>query len=226
MTAIRDALTKAGIDTAGAELRTRAREALKLNRGNVGVAADKLTALLMKTKRRDLVGALVLQYVQRIAAEPEVVAENAVDARPKDVTVKQHDRHRKRTTAEREAALRVAGITAEAINDALGYRVNGRRVGDLAWAELGTMVHDNAKDAASFLRLGTEATANALLLFKIKNHAQVEDQTMTIRQVISADAMQSMIDAAYAEAPRVVKLGMENYERRVVAGNKEMETAA
>jgi hypothetical protein len=76
------------------------------------------------------------------------------------------------------------------------------------------------------LRLGTEATANALLLFKIKNHAQVEDQTMTIRQVISADAIQSMIDAAYAEAPRVVKLGMENYERRVVAGNKEMETAA
>jgi hypothetical protein len=214
-------MTKAGIDTAGAELRTRAREALKLNRGNVGVAADKLTTLLMKNKRRDLVGVLVLQYVQRIAAEPEVVAAIAVDGRPKDVTVKQHDRHRKRTTAEREAALRVAGITSEAINDALSYRINGRRVGDIAWAELGTMVHDNAKDASHFLHLGTEATAHALLLHKIKQHASVDDQTMTIRQVISAADMQQMIDAAHAEAPRLVKLGMDQYERMVVAGNRQ-----
>jgi hypothetical protein len=217
MTAIRDAMTKAGIDTAAAELRTRAQEALKFNRGNVGIAADKFTAMLMK--RRDLVGSLALQYLQRIAAEPEVVAAIAVDVRPKDVKVKQHARHRKRTTAEREAALRVAGIGVEAIRDALNHRVNDRPIGDFAWGELGTMVMENARDAASYLRLGTEATANALLLFKIKNHARVEDHEMRIRQVISATDMQVFIDEARAEAPRVVELGMHNYARTVSEGS-------
>jgi hypothetical protein len=216
MTAIKDAMTKAGIDTAAAELRTAAHDVLKFNRGNIAVAAGKFTAMLMK--RRDLVRSLALQYLQRIAAEPEVVAAIAVNVRPKDVKVKQHQRHRKRTTAEREAALRVAGISADAIRDALSHRVNDRPVGDLAWGELGTMVLENARDASSYLRLGTEATANALLLFKIKNHAQVDDHEMTIRQVISAADMEVMIDEAYTEAPRVVEIGMHNYARTVAEG--------
>jgi hypothetical protein len=218
MTAIRDAMAKAGIDTAAADLRTRAHEALKFNRGNVSIAAEKFTTMLMK--RRDLVGSLALDYLKRIAAEPEVVAAIAVDARPKDVNVRRHARHRKRTTAEREAALRVAGIGVEAIRDALSHRVNDRPIGDFAWGELGTMVMENARDAASYLRLGTEATANALLLFKIKNHARVEDHEMRIRQVISASDMQLFIDEAYAEAPRVVEVGMRNYAKTVSEGNR------
>jgi hypothetical protein len=214
-------MTKAGIDTAAAELRKLAQEALKNNRGNINVAAEKFTAMLMLMKRRDLVGSLALQYLKQIAAEPEVVialAAAALEGRPKDVKVKQHSRHRKRTTAEREAALRVAGISVDAINDALGYRIGGRRVGDFAWGELGTMVMENAQNAASYLRLGTEATANALLLFKIKNHASVDDHEMTIGQVISPADMQVMIDEAYVEAPRVVEIGMHNYAKTVSEG--------
>jgi len=218
MTAIRDAMNRAGFDTAAAELRTLTLQALKLNRGNVNKAAAKLSPVV--AKRVDLIGWLVHDYVSRIAAEPETVATIAVDERPKDVKVKQHARHRTRTTAEREAAFRVAGLGVEAIRDAFSHRVNDRPVGDMAWGELGTMVMENARDAASYLRLGTEATANALLLFKIKNHARVDDHSMMIRQVISSTDLQAMIDDARAEAPRVVELGMHNYARTVSEGSR------
>lgn len=224
MTAIKDALTKAGVDTAAAELRTRAREALQFNRGNVGAAAEKLTNMLMK--RRDLVGSLALQYLQTLAADPDVTAAIAVqEKRPRDVKVKSHARHRRRTTAEKDAALRVAGAEVAALRGVFDHRVNGRPIGDLAWGELGAMIDDNAGDASAFLRLGTEATANALLLLKVQQFAQVADHSTKVKQVLSASQLQKLMDESAAEAPRWVQAGMAKYAR-AVSRNDMKEIAA
>ena len=164
----------------------------------------------------------MLDYVRRIAAEPDGIAAVAVDTRPKDVEVRKHDRHRKRTTAEREAALRVAGIEAAEIRTVFEHRVNGRAIGDLRWGELGAMVRDNAVDAASFLKLGTEATANAILLFKVQRHASVDDHSTLVRQVITAAQLQAFVDEAYAEAPRFVEAGMRTYAKAVAEHRGEI----
>ena len=213
MTAIRDAMTRAGVDTTGAELRAAALDALKNNRGNVEKAAMQLGALVIK--RRDLLRTLTLDFVRRLAGEPEALERVAVTERQRDVTVDRHKRHRRRTREERAAALRVAAGEADAMRSVFDRRVNGRPIGDLAWGELTKMVQNNADDAASFLKLGIDYAANALLLRKVKSFAQVEDHATPVRRIITAVQLQTFIDEAEREAPLVVEAGMREYAQTI-----------
>jgi hypothetical protein len=222
MTAIRDALTRAGINTAGAELHARTAEALKFHRGDVDMAARKLATMLVK--RRNLFDALVLDHVRRVAADPTVAAAIAADM-PKDVRVKKHDRHRRRTEAERAAALRVAGSESEIVGSVFERRINGRFIGDLAVRELNAMVMHNAFDAAGFLKLGTDSVANAILLHSVQDfvaqtYAQADGATL-VRNVIPAATLQALIDDAESEAPRFVEKRMRDYARAVAENRRE-----
>jgi hypothetical protein len=144
-----------------------------------------------------------------------VVAIAGQQPRPKDVKVKPHTRHRQRTAAEKDASLRVAGTEAAALRTVFDHRVNGQPVGNIAWGELKAMVRDNANDAADFLHLGTEATANAILLWKIHQFAQVEDYYTKVRKVVSAEQLQTFVNEARAEAPEFVKAGIRKYSDAV-----------
>lgn len=208
MTAIRDALTRAGINTAGIELKKMATEALRSNGGSVEQATVKMTRSMRK--RDDLLAALVRDFLQRVAAETPVAA------REKKVDVREHKRQRPRTAAERSGALVAAGTAVQALRSIFEQRIiDGRPIGDLRWGELRAMVHANASSAASYLRLGTEATENAILLDKIEAFAQVEDHSTKIRQVLTAQDLERLDAEAQREAPRLVEMGMRYYTTTV-----------
>lgn len=211
MTAIKDAMKKAGFDTASAELRALALEALRHHKGDIAKAAPKLAATLRK--RGDLLEAVardVLLQAQATGAPPVKVSGS---------TIPEHDRraHRRqlpRSTEDKAAALRVAGEHVEALRSVFDRRLtDGRSIGELAWGELRRMVHDNAMDAASHLRLGTYAAENVIILDKIEAHASVDDHTTKVREIIPEAQLHQFIEDARIEAPRLIELGMHRFAR-------------
>src|SRR5262245_17433636 len=113
MTAMKDAMTKAGIDTARAELLAKAHEVLSAHGKDATKAVPKFSALLRK--RADLLDVLVLDYLRRVAANmptaktpsdvskgaakgstaaPPQSSPTASDVSPRDVSVVKHKRAR------------------------------------------------------------------------------------------------------------------------------------
>lgn len=208
MTAFRDAFEKAGMNTAGAELFKLATDALRHHGGSAEKSVGKFSQMLRK--RNDLLTALALEFLRRVAAD---MAATAPPVRPvKEVDVRKHQRHRPRTEAERAGAMVAAGTAVQAMRSIFDERyIDGRPIGDLRWGELRAMVHANATSAASYLRLGTEATENAILLDKIEAFAQVENHSTKIRQVLTAGDLKRLDEEARREAPRLVEMGMRYY---------------
>jgi hypothetical protein len=194
------------MNTAGAELFKLGIDALRGHGGSAEKAASKFCQMLRK--RNDLLNALVLEFLRRVAADMGTQAPASI----KNIKVREHRRHRPRTEEERTGALVAAGTAIEAMRSIFDERhIDGRPIGDLRWGELLGMVHTNANNAASYLRLGTEATENAILLDKIEAFAQVEDHSTKIRQVLSATDLERLSNEAHREAPRLVELGMKYY---------------
>src|SRR5262249_18004644 len=100
MTAIKDAMTKAGIDTVRAELFSLASQALRAHSGDPAKAVPKFSNLLRR--RPDLLDALALDFLCRVAADMGMPANVKVRAHK----VRAHERHRPRTLKEKDAALR------------------------------------------------------------------------------------------------------------------------
>jgi hypothetical protein len=225
MTAIKDALQKAGLDVAAAELHTFAVQAIRGHAGSAADAAGKFEILLRK--RPDLFNALVRGYLLQVAGDMKVAGELITPLpAPRDVKVSKmtipehgrraHQRSRRRTAGEKAAAMRVAGQMNEALRSVFDRRViDGRAIGDLAWGELGTLVDANANNAASYLRLGTEATENAIILDKVHAHANVQDHRTKVRDVLTEAQLMQFIEDARAEAPLVVQMGMHHYRETI-----------
>jgi hypothetical protein len=206
VTAFKDAFEKAGMNTAGAELYKLATDALRGHGGSAEKTATKFCQMLKK--REDLLRALALEFLRGVAADMGTQAPASI----KNIKVREHKRHRPRSEEERTGALIAAGTAVEALRSIFDERhIDGRPIGDLRWGELQGMVHTNANNAASYLRLGTEATENAILLDKIEAFAQVEDHSRKIRQVLSAADLERLAVEARREAPRLVELGMKYY---------------
>lgn len=218
MTAIRDALTKAGVDTSGAELRTKATEALLFHRGDIAAAANKLWHVV---KKRDDLGVAAMREIVQQQASSETVTKTLAKTGKKVVAVNAHQRHRRRTSEEREAALRVAGQNAEVLATIFEHRIDGRQIGDIQWGELRRLIQAHAEDAAGFLELGHESTRRTLLLLKIYNHTQVDDPSTPIKRVIAAKQLQKFMDEAEREAPIKVRQGKIEYKQSIVIEHRE-----
>jgi hypothetical protein len=207
VTAFKDAFEKAGMNTAGAEVYKLGVDALRGHGGSAEKAAPKFCNLLRK--RNDLLNALAIEFLRWVAAD---MGTQPSPVSIKNIKVREHKRHRPRSEEERTGALIAAGTAVEALRSIFDERhIDGRPIGDLRWGELLGMVHTNANNAASYLRLGTEATENAILLDKIEAFAQVEDHSRKIRQVLSAADLERLAVEARREAPRLVELGMKYY---------------
>lgn len=198
-----------------AELRGLALETLKIHAYNVARAAPRFTDKIKP--RSDLLDALVFDYLSWVASgkRPKPPSEDDVKVKGAIISKHQrgaHKRARPRTLAEKTAALHVAETEVDALRSIYDQRkIDGRPIGDLAWGELRTMVHFNAISAGSLLRLGNEATENALLLDKIEGYAMVQDHLTKIREIVPEAELQRFIEEARQEAPRVVEIGMRNY---------------
>jgi hypothetical protein len=216
MTAIKDAFAKAGMDTGKLDLRAAATEALDAAKGNVARAATRFSAVLKS--KGELREAIALDYLQRLAAEPpQPAAAEQPQAQPSatpaagSIKVKEHKvrQHRRRTHEEREAALRSAGHAAASMAGAYDRQIDGRPIGELRWGELQALRHNNAFNAASYLRYGNEATANFILLDKLEAHVRVTDHSSKVKDVIGEAQLQVLSDEADVEAPRLIGEGMQ-----------------
>ncbi len=207
MTAFKDAFEKAGMNTAGAELFKLATAALKNHGGNPDKAAGKFCTLLRK--RNDLLTALALEFLRRVATDMAATP-STKDVPVRDYKTRAHKRQRPRTDSERAGALVAAATAAKAMGNIFDERrIDDRAIGDFSWGELLTAIHSEAHLAASYLRQGTQATANALLLDKIEAFAQVADHTTKIRDVLTATDLARLDQEATREAPHVVERGMK-----------------
>ena len=184
-----------------ADLMTTASKILLANKRNPAKALKDFIRVLLA--RRDLLEELALDYLKRLAADmPKPTGRGTVKAHP----VRQH---RRRTKEERAAAVAAELTAAGAIFNI--RKIDGRPIGDLRWGELRKLVADHASDAASYLRQGTEATADAILLKKISDFAQVTDHSQRIREVVSEKDLVRLDREAAIEAPRVIEIGMRDY---------------
>jgi hypothetical protein len=194
-------------DAAAAELQKLGLEALRAHGGSEVPAAPKFAAMLrnrpdlllaMFRDRDDLLVPPVREYLRGVAAQ-------ARGPTVKPIKVREHRRQRQRTPEEKAAILRVTVSLFDR------REINGRPVGDMRWGEVQHEVRDNAVNAASYLRLGTQATANALLLKKILDHAVVQDHSTKIRDVISPELFARLDEEATKEAPLFIEKGMRRY---------------
>jgi hypothetical protein len=185
------------------ELAKFAAEVLQQNGNDPEKALPKFDAALKK--RDDLRHAVLFDYLQRLQpAKPRT-------PRVKSVHVDEHRRRRPRSDEERKGELMSAAHHGEVLRSVFEHEVNNRPVGKFRWGELTLAVRENAYNAASYLRLGTEATANALLLDKIHGHASVDDHEKLVNQVLSPKQLQAYLDEARREAPLRIEEGMHRY---------------
>jgi hypothetical protein len=126
---------------------------------------------------------------------------------------------RRRTPDERAAAIAAKAASAVAIYSA--RKINGRAIGEIRWGELRSLVAANANNAASYLRQGTTATADAILLKKIWDHAQVDDHSRKVREVVNAQELMRLDRDAARQAPQIIERTMREYTERLAAYQPE-----
>lgn len=181
-----------------------AAELLKQNGNDPEKSLLKFDAALKK--RDDLRHALLFDYLSRLQPEKAPRA-----PRTKSVHVDEHRRRKPRSEEERKGELASAAHHGEVLRSVFEHQVNNRPIGQFRWGELTVAVRDNAYNAASYLRLGTEATANALLLDKVHSHALVDDHEKRVSEILSSKQLQTYLDEARLEAPLRIEEGMHRY---------------
>jgi hypothetical protein len=177
---------------------------LQHNDGDAEKALPKFDAALRKND--GLRHAVLFDYLSRVQPQKQ-----GRKPRNKSVHVDEHQRNKPRSKAEREAEMRSAEHHVEVLRSVFEHQVNNRPIGQFRWGELTLAVRENAYNAASYLRLGTEATANALLLDKVHGHARVDDHETLVSAVLSAKQLQSYLEEAQREAPLRIEEGMHRY---------------
>ena len=123
------------------------------------------------------------------------------------IKVKEHDvrQHRRRTHAEKEAAMQAMMASAEAVFE---LSINGRAIGGIAIGELPELKRVLIDDASHKLMLGTEQARNAVLAELIEQHCTVQDQLTRVRDAVSAKTLAQLVQQAEQEAPRRISVAM------------------
>lgn len=232
MTAFADGLKKAGVNTAAAELYTACVDALK-KAGSPKQARKGLVRALLT--RRHLLDELADEKLQRVHADMTGqpmgdtqalragqggAGQNPGETQAESTRPASHSKktvpvvaHKRRTPQEKAAAHAMEMVSAAAIFSS--RRIDGTLIGNLPWGRLRALVHDNATNAASYLRQGTEATENAILLDLIEQHCSVDDHRRLVRDVISSKQLEEFEASARILAPKLVEEGMRLYAHTV-----------
>jgi hypothetical protein len=129
--------------------------------------------------------------------------------------------HRRRTQSEIEAARGAWLASAEAIYEA--RMIDGRPIGSLTHGELHSIARDNARDAASFLRLGTQKTEDAILVLKIIHHATVDNPNTPTRDIVSAARLAQYDEEARIEAAQFIENHMHKYAEDLQGRNGDAQ---
>ena len=224
------ALRKAGLDTVAIELEREARDCL--GRNNNDAQRALLAMVRLVEQRRDLLGALVLDYLKRLGHSPgdahPLAAETAAAGQARSdsqntiagggtngrSTVRAHKvREYKRRTASQKTAARLAIQVAAGVYD---RRIDGRPIGDVTWGELRELGRERGYNAVSYFRYGEAAAADAFLIRKLLSYAQVDDMSKRVRDVVPEDVLARLDREAFAALPRVITRTMESAHSTLV----------
>jgi hypothetical protein len=216
-TTMRAAFEKAGVNTARVELEQHVKSLLARNNNDPARMLGAFDTLILR--RRDLRQVLLVEYATRLAgadaALGEAAAENIAEAQQaiakynggkgtfKRAPV-QHKRSEAQKAAAREAMAGSLGIWSRKIGD--------RAIGELSWGELGTLKQVSITEAGKHTLAGMYRAADAILIGKIQDYAQVRDPTTLVRNVVPEDVLTKFNHEAAKQAPRVVDLGRVAYE--------------
>jgi hypothetical protein len=226
MTAMADKLKAAGVNTGVARLYTAACELLR----KAKTPEKALHPLWQKlVADREMRETLMLDYLRRVAAdmrageaaagEGQTLTEAQAPSAPPaagSIRVKAHDvrAHRRRTQKEKDIEIAAQMGLSTAIYD---RRTSRGPLGDVRYEQLPSSKRESADHAASYLRLGTEKTEEAILWAKIEGYARVEDGRTRVREVIPAEKLHRLAIEAHTEAPQLVERGMHEYATRIIA---------
>jgi hypothetical protein len=215
-TTMRAAFERAGVNTASLELEQQVKALLARNDNDLARMLGAFDTLILR--RRDLRQVLLVEYAMRLAgvgaALGEAAAENIVEAQQALAehngkgTFKRAPVVHKRSPAQKEAAR-------QAMAESLGIwsrKIGDRPLGELTWGELGTLKQVSITEAGKHTLAGMYRAADAILIGKIQDYAQVRDSTTLVRNVVPEDVLTRFNHEAAKQAPRVVDLGRIAYE--------------
>jgi hypothetical protein len=243
MTAIRDAMKSAGVNTAGAELYAEATKCLqkpatagKTFRATL-MGRDDLLAALIKM-REDLLTTGINDYLVEVSADMKGVprwqpdrapsptpaaAAQKPEARPQPAAAPAPRKDDKITVGAYERKAHNDRISRQAAKNAwnsevFAMEISGRKIGDMSFAEIGRLRSESAHEASDWLHYGTQRAMHAILLNKIAGYAQVQDQTVKISQVIPAAQLEKYVEEAKLEALGFVRDRAGKYAKELEEG--------
>lgn len=138
------------------------------------------------------------------------------------ISVRSHKRNppnRPRGLAEQ---MQTIAISKPSMFDS--YKIGNELVADISYQRIASLVRENAGNAASYLRLGTEATENAVLLDMIAKHGIPSDQDTKVRELLTPAQFSEYVDRARKATPRLIEHGMKLYAKAIE--NREIEHAS
>ena len=220
------------------KLAQTAKDELKRHKGDVTKAASSMVSILLR--QRELLQALIFDYLKGIGKAQSPVGDPkhlglptaadgaqsrrddqfvsgstvAVDTEPK-ISVSEHkvSAHKRRTPEQKAAALAAAMLSADAIFDRV--RVGKKVLGDLHWRELRACVKEQALVASNYLQLGLQDTEVAILLDKIEAYGKPADESVLVRNFVSAETANRLREEARLEAARLVTEAMSGYAKKI-----------
>jgi hypothetical protein len=217
-TAMRAAFEKAGLDTRRAELDQLVKGLLSRNKNSPAAILSGFDTIILR--RRDLRELIMLDYATKVAGDlglvetdiPTVSADetsNTIPAVPakREKRPAMHTRSEEQKASVREANFEIA---------VWSRKVGDRPLGELTWGELATLQSDCVARAGDAVRTGIYCAADAILLRKIRQHAQVTDLSTRVRDVVSTEVLRKLNREAALEAPKVVEVGRLAYEGTLV----------
>lgn len=240
-TAMRAAFQKAGVDTARIELEAKVRELLAKNKGRPeGIIVGFDTLILRRRDLREVLlldyatriaggGQRALDDHCASAASGDTVGHFEGDAQdsPADPAPghASDDAHAPAAggTYKREPVHHVHHVRTEqqkaaartAMAQSLGIwsrKIIDRPIHELTWGELPQLRRECIKRAGEHTRDGIYAAADAILLGKILQYAQVKDPATPVPQVIPDTALQRLNHESAKEAPNVVDVARATFE--------------
>jgi hypothetical protein len=206
-TSIGGALKKAGFDTAANELRVAAVNLLNENKND---PAKILTGFVKKVQRRpELLGALALDYLKRVASDlghagaaaQKTNAENAAGGRAPAAAQPRHASSGSKSLTTKDKAINRAAMMRSVGLIYDRRKINGAPIGDLHWRELDAAISERVAVVGSTVLSTLQEAADALLMYKIRNFAQVPDADARVRDIVPVEVLEQFDREAREQAP-------------------------
>jgi|SRR5882672_962210 len=241
MTAISDALKKAGVKTAHAQAYTAACGELRKHDMNTKKALGGFVTILMKT--REVRDAVCLDYLERCAADMAAKPAGAESQKASDTqspaasapapssngnaassaklpakAKAKPKKPQRQTASQREAERRSMRTGAEAlfdhylVGDQVGSLVG---IGNVTFGEISELISHHATSAANKLTIGKKQTVDAILLQEIEKRYPSTFVTK-IRERVPADDLPSLIQAADTKARALITNAMRVHRNAIM----------